>query len=179
MSLNDLFKSLPDTRRRQGQRYPLSEVLWIIFLGISSGYVGYRSLYKFAKSNEAYFKEVLFLKYGVPSHVTIRQLLTNLDKDLVKRSFLQWTQSQEIGSLDWLSADGKSLKSTLSDYSDSSQDFCSIVSMYVQKTGLTYAIADFRNKKVGEAEIVRLLLPSIKDKGVILTLDALHTQKKQ
>ena len=60
MSLNDLFKSLPDTRRRQGQRYPLSEVLWIIFLGISSGYVGYRSLYKFAKSNEAYFKEVLF-----------------------------------------------------------------------------------------------------------------------
>ena len=98
---------------------------------------------------------------------------------LVKKSFLQWTQSQEIGSLDWLSADGKSLKSTLSDYSDSSQDFCSIVSMYVQKTGLTYAIADFRNKKVGEAEIVRLLLPSIKDKGVILTLDALHTQKKQ
>ena len=102
-----------------------------------------------------------------------------MDKDLVKKSFLQWTQSQEIGSLDWLSADGKSLKSTLSDYSDSSQDFCSIVSMYVQKTGLTYAIADFRNKKVGESEIVRLLLPSIKDKGVILTLDALHTQKKQ
>ena len=82
-------------------------------------------------------------------------------------------------ALDWISGDGKSLKSTLNNYTEGSQDFCSIVSMYVQKTGLTYLITDFRNKKVGEAEIVRNLLPSLKDKGVIITLDALHTQKKQ
>ena len=179
MEINDFFKSLSDQRRGQGQRYPFESMLWIIFLGISCGYIGYRSIHKFAKANEAYFTELFGLKHGVPSHVTLRQLLLALDKDLVKQRFNEWCSHQELSSLDWVSADGKSLKSTLSDYTESYQDFCSIVSIYVQKTGLTHSIADFRNKKISEAEIVRSLLPSLQDKGVILTLDALHTQKKQ
>jgi hypothetical protein len=81
--------------------------------------------------------------------------------------------------LDWVSGDGKSLKSTMSNYNSDTQDFCSLVSIYVQKTGLSYVIEDFRNKKISEGEILRTLLPSLQDKGVIITLDALHTQKKQ
>jgi hypothetical protein len=179
MTLNEFFKDLPDSRRSQGHRYALSDVLWMIFLGISCGYVGYRSLNKFVKANEEYFTNIFSLKHGVPSHVTIRQILTDLDKEIVKQKFTQWCKQQDLLALDWISGDGKSLKSTLNNYTEGSQDFCSIVSMYVQKTGLTYLITDFRNKKVGEAEIVRNLLPSLKDKGVIITLDALHTQKKQ
>lgn len=177
MTLNSFFTSLPDPRRSQGQRYVLSDVLWIIFLGISCGYVGYRSLHKFAKANESYFKEVLCLKHGIPSHVTIRQILTDLDRAKVKQQFADWCKTQDLSALDWVSGDGKSLKSTLSSYSESTQDFCVIVSFYLQKTGLTYLISEFRNKKIGEAALVRELLPSLKDKGVIITLDALHTQK--
>ena len=88
MTLNELFKSLPDARRGQGQRYALPDVLWMIFLGISCGYVGYRALSKFAKANQAYFTEIFSLKHGVPSHVTIRQILTNLDKEVVKAQFI-------------------------------------------------------------------------------------------
>ena len=54
MTLNEFFKDLPDSRRSQGQRYALSDVLWMIFLGISCGYVGYRSLNKFVKANSDY-----------------------------------------------------------------------------------------------------------------------------
>ena len=179
MTLNEFFISLPDARRSQGQRYALADVLWMIFLGISCGYVGYRALSKFAKANEKYFTEIFSLKHGVPSHVTIRQILTDLDKEIVKQKFNQWCNQQDLLPLDWVSGDGKSLKSTLNNYTESAQDFCAIVSFYVQKTGLTYLITDFRNKKTGEAEIVRNLLPSLKDKGVIITLDALHAQKKQ
>lgn len=52
-----------------------------------------------------------------------------------------------------------------------------MVSIYVYKTDLCYIIEDFRNKKIGGAEILRNLLPSLKDKGVILALDALYVQK--
>ncbi|MCY7351055.1 MAG: transposase family protein [Cytophagaceae bacterium] len=41
MSLDELFKSIPDFRRDQGQRYELDTVLWMIFLGVASGYQGY------------------------------------------------------------------------------------------------------------------------------------------
>jgi hypothetical protein len=179
MSLSELFKSFPDFRRGQGQRYPLEDVLWMIFLGICSGYSGYRPVGKFAKANVAFFRETLDLKHGVPSHVTFREILMNLDTQSVKERFAEWCSSQDLSPYDWVSGDGKSLKSTLSDYDANTQDFCAIVSIYVQKTGLCYLIEDFRNKKIGEAEILRTLLPSLKDKGVILTLDALHTQKKQ
>jgi hypothetical protein len=59
MTLNELFESLSDTRRGQGQRYALPDVLWMIFLGINFGYVGY----KFAKSNKEYFTEIFSLKH--------------------------------------------------------------------------------------------------------------------
>ena len=179
MSLSELFKSFPDFRRGQGQRYPLEDVLWMIFLGVSSGYAGYRPLGNFTKANVDFFTEVFGLKHGVPSYVTFREILTNLDKVAVKKSFAGWCSNQDLSPYDWVSGDGKSLKSTLSNYDSDTQDFCAMVSIYVQKTGLCYIIEDFRNKKMGEAEILRNLLPSLKDKGVILTLDALHTQKKQ
>lgn len=179
MSLSELFKSFPDFRRGQGQRYPLEDVLWMIFLGICSGYAGYRPLGNFAKANKSFFTEALELRHGIPSYVTFREILTNLDKKRVKERFAEWCSIQELSPYDWVSGDGKSLKSTLSNYDADSQDFCAIVSIYVQKTGLCYLIEDFRNKKIGEAEILRTLLPSLKDKGVILTLDALHAQKKQ
>lgn len=179
MSLSTFMKSIPDPRRGQGQRYPIESILWIIFLGISCGYVGYRSIAKFGKSNGSYFASIFGLKHGLPSHVTIRQVLSNLDKEALKESFQSWCCSQELSPMDWVSGDGKSLKSTLESYFESSQDFCSIVSLYVQKTGLSYAIADYRNKKVSEPQILRELLPALQDKGVILTLDAIHTQKKQ
>ena len=179
MSLSEMFKSIPDFRRGQGLRYPLEDVLWMIFLGVSSGYAGYRPLATYAEANATFFTEIFGLKHGVPSHVTFREILTNLEKKAVKKSFADWCSIQDLSAYDWVSGDGKSLKSTLSNYDSDSQDFCSIVSIYVQKTGLCYIIEDFRNKKSGEAEILRTLLPSLKDKGVILTLDALHTQKKQ
>jgi DDE_Tnp_1-associated len=179
MSLSAFMKSIPDPRRGQGQRYPLESILWIIFLGTSCGYVGYRSIAKFGKSNGAYFESIFGLKHGLPSHVTIRQVLSDIDKEALKKSFQTWCSSQELSQLDWLSGDGKSLKSTLQDYYEGSQDFCSIVSLYVQKTGLTYAITDYRNKKVSEPQMLRELLPALQDKGVIITLDAIHTQKKQ
>lgn len=124
MSLSELFKSFPDFRRGQGQRYPLEDVLWMIFLGVCSGYSGYRPVGKFAKANTAFFTEALDLKHGIPSHVTFREILMNLDKQGVKERFAEWSSSQELSPYDWVSGDGKSLKSTLSDYDARTQDFC-------------------------------------------------------
>lgn len=178
MNLTDFFKSVPDYRRGQGQRYPLDSLLWMVFLSICCGHNGYRSFGKFAKANTGYFTGTFSLKHGVPSYVTFREVLTKLDKEALRERFIAWSSSQQqLLGQDWVSGDGKSLRSTLSGYTTEGQDFCSVVSFYVQKTGLCFLVADYRNKQLSETEIVRSLLPSLKDKGIILTLDALHTQK--
>ena len=41
------------------------------------------------------------------------------------------------------------------------------------------AVQDYTNKKTGELKVLCDLLPLLQDQGVVLTLDALHGQKKQ
>jgi predicted transposase YbfD/YdcC len=178
MNLDSFFNSIDDFRRSQGQRFELSSLLWIIFLGIASGYKGYRPIAKFAKANNDFFVDFFKLKHPVPSHVTFRAVLTGLDKKEVIKKFNEWSEKQDLQPGDWISGDGKSLKSTVVHSQQVQQDFSSVVSLYCQRTGLSFQIKDYQNKKISEGQVLRDLLPSLKDKGVIITLDALHTQKK-
>jgi hypothetical protein len=55
-----------------------------------------------------------------------------------------------------------------------------VVSIFCQKVGLTIAIAHYLNKKENETTVLlTLLLDNLRNKGVMLTLDALRCQKKQ
>lgn len=62
---------------------------------------------------------------------------------------------------------------------EASQSFASLVSLYCQRTGLAVAVQDYTDKKTGELSVVRDLLTGLQDRGVVLTLDALHAQKKR
>ena len=178
MNLTDFFAQLPDPRRAAGTRTPLPAFLWMAFLAVASGYGGYRAMGKFARSNAAFFRAYFGLRHPVPSHVSFRSLLQALDKAAAYQAFNQ----QLVASLqagDWVAGDGQSLCSTLSEAHGAGQQFVSVVSLYCQRTGLTAAMQDYSDKKTGELTVLRELLPLLQDRGVVLTLDALHGQKKQ
>jgi hypothetical protein len=75
------------------------------------------------------------------------------------------------------SLDGKSLKSTLSDYPESYQDFVAMVQVFSHQSQLVVGLQAFHNGKQGEAQVVRDLIEKLDLKGAILTMDALHSQK--
>lgn len=178
MELAAFFKSLSDPRRKQGQRYPFEASLWLIFIAICAGSVGYRQIGKFCKSNKVFFTEYFDLKHGVPSYVTIRTLLMQLDKGNLESAFYEHIGSKMLLSGDWVSADGQTLRSTVQNAHESSHDFCSLVSLYSQSTGLSLAMKDYLNKKNNEIELFRTFLANLQNKGLHFTLDALHCQKK-
>ncbi|WP_345071251.1 transposase family protein [Hymenobacter fastidiosus] len=66
MALADFFAQITDPRRRQGQRYPLQGLLWLIFLAAASGYVSYRKISAFGRSNAAFFSDYFALAHGLP-----------------------------------------------------------------------------------------------------------------
>ena len=78
----------------------------------------------------------------------------------------------------WVAADGKSLKSTLSDYSESYQNFISTVSAFTHNSGIVLHLQVMENKKTSEIEVVRQLITALAGEPVVFTLDALHCQKK-
>jgi len=60
----------------------------------------------------------------------------NVDFDLLNQAFSQWALGYvTIEKDDWLSIDGKSIKSTFENYSSSYQNFVSMVSVFSQKRG--------------------------------------------
>ena len=78
---------------------------------------------------------------------------------------------------EWIAIDGKSIRSTVSDYSDSYQNFVSLVSLFCRKREQVLHVQRLENKKDYEGKIVEDLLEMLDLKDVVFTLDALHCKK--
>ena len=178
MDLAQFFAQIPDPRRGNSIRYPLPATLWMLFAAIASGCVGQRSMARFCKSNASFFQTFFQLKHGTPSHVSVSKLLARLDKAAVLRAF-QACASPALQPGDWVAGDGQALRATVEQAQDAEQTYCALVSLYCQRTGLTRAVLDYTSHKAHEGEVVRLLVESLPERGLIVTLDALHCQKKQ
>lgn len=177
MELAEFFTHVRDPRRAQGQRFPLPALLWMTFLAIATGSQGPRKMAQFCRSNAEFFTVYFGLRHGVPSYGPLRELLQALDKDALAQAFGRWFSPQAQAG-DWVAGDGQSLRSTVQGAHTAGQSFASVVSLYCQRTGLTLALQDYTDKKTGELSVVRELLASLQNRGVVLTLDALHAQKK-
>lgn len=180
MSLLTYLEAVPDPRRRQGQRFSLSQLLQIILVSNLCGHLGGRGICRFAKEWQEELTEILDLKYPIPSHVTISGLINGLDQDLMIEAFNKWAVGTVgLNDGEFVSSDGKALGSTVKNAKGQKQDFEAIVSLFVQKSGLIYSIEKYSNKKESEIPIIRMLIESFKAKNVTFFMDALHCQKKQ
>lgn len=179
-SLLSYLKQVSDFRRKEGRRYPLAETLCMLVMGMMSGYHGYRELARFMRHNQQELIDYLQLKKSrVPSHVTVREILLHLDFEQLNQAFTRWSSQFVDWSAQWLSIDGKSLKSTVSAYDSKEQNFVMLVSAFSQQTGLVRQVVRMENGKSSEIASVQDLIEQLETKGLLLTLDALHCQKKQ
>jgi hypothetical protein len=166
----------------------------MIVIGNLSGYYAYRELARFMERHAWEFVRLFGFKHGVPGHVTIRDVLGRLDFEAFKQQFQAWLSEglawqgqaldsqQDQGLQDGqavYSLDGKSLKSTLCNYSESYQDFVAMVQVFAHQSGLVVGLQAFHNGKQGEAQVVRQVIEKLNLKGAMLTMDALHCQKKR
>ena len=179
MILIDCLAQVADPRSRQGQRYALRPLLLMILMSMICGKYQYREIVRFCENNYQYLKKRLKLTWNKgPSHVTFRGLILNLDFVSLQSSFHAWTKEYvKIEDGEWLSIDGKAIKSTVSDYSTSYQDFVSLVSVFSQKREQVLHVEKLQNKKSDEGKVVETLLGVLDLKGVIFTMDALHCKK--
>jgi hypothetical protein len=118
-------------------------------------------------------------RHGVPSYSTIRRILIGVDFDQLAASFNQWAKNYvELDTSEWCGIDGKSLKGTVCDYKSEYQNFVSVVSVFAGKRGLVLGMDKLDNKQASEITTVQNLITALDIKGVVLSLDALHCQKK-
>jgi hypothetical protein len=91
MNLINYLSKISDFRRKQGLRYPLIMILLITIMSIMAGRCRYREIASFARANQddliKFFK---IKKNQIPSHVTFREILRNVDFNEVISTFNNW-----------------------------------------------------------------------------------------
>lgn len=180
MTFIDCFSQVEDPRRKQGLRVDLEQILIMTVVSYLAGHIGYRGVARFSQENADYFVPELQLRHGIPSHVTFREVLMNIDETELIIAFNRWSQQYiPLQTEDWISTDGKTLGSTVVDSQGRSQDFEGVVSLFCSKSGLVCSIEHYRrkSKEKAEAPLARHIMSSLKNKGLIYTMDAHNTQK--
>jgi hypothetical protein len=180
LSLQEHLSVLTDPRRGQGLRTSLDQLLIMSILSYLCGHTGYRGIARFCKAHAVLLVDQLGLRHGVPSHVTFRAVLMNIDSQELIRCFHCWASellTDQEGQ--WFSGDGKALCSTVTEGHGKGQNFQAVVSLFAHQSGLVRAIGQYENKskESGEQDILRLLLGELEQMGAVICLDALHCQK--
>jgi hypothetical protein len=177
--IKSFISTIDDPRRAQGQRHTLENLVIIIIMAILSGYQGIRGFARFAQSNEKELIEVLQLKHGVPCYYTFQVLFVAINAQVLAQKFTQWMSQYQAQLADtFLSLDGKVVKSSVNGGNTALQNFVSVVSAFGHQSGMVYGMKSFENGKSGEIQALRDLVSDLGLTDKVLTIDALHTQKK-
>ena len=180
-NLIEKLKKVKDERKDKGKRHSLWFVLLIIILAIMQGNLGYREIENFAKINQKELKHIFPLEWkNMPSYSTIRRVVMAVDWSNLIEIFNEWALEnypyQEES--DGLAIDGKSIRSTLKEYREKSQNFVMIVSLFSQRTGCVLKMKKLENKKESEISHAQCIVRDCQVKGKLITFDALHCNQR-
>ncbi len=174
----EFFEGLPEWRSRQNL-YRLSSLVTIAVCASLCGvHHGQRDLAAFAANMTRAQWAALHLprrgkprQYQIPSETTFFRMLTSLDSRALEKALLAW-QDHVLGSRrpddDQAAVDGKELLSSQG---------ANIVSAYAVKSG-RWLGSECVAKKSNEIPAAQTLLSRAPIEGMLVSLDALHTQKE-
>jgi hypothetical protein len=178
-SLITKLVQLEDIRRAEGTRHQLLTIVLITIMSIMSQCYSLRGIETFIKRHKQdLIKYLNIKKERVPSYSTVRRVLSVIDFDQLAELFKQWVfENNIINSDNWNSIDGKSIKSTMSNYHSSQQNFISIVTAFAHNQGIVLMSKSYQNKKTSEIPVVENLIKALDLQDITFTLDALHSKK--
>ena len=145
-----------------------------------SGYHDYRSLEDFcARYNNELNAALGHPKHGVASYSAIRRVVMEIDFNVLSHKFYQWVRGKvHIQKKEWMQIDGKGIKGTVADYSSKYQSFLNLASLFMNRTGIVLEVRQMNNQSQSEISVVQQLISELRIKNIVISMDALHCQKK-
>ena len=175
-----LLALIPDPRRAEGKLYKLPYVLLFSILAIVSGANSYRGVWTFIKVHRRKLNKAFEINWEkAPVHTSIRFILQGLKPEDVEKAFrdhaAKLNDDETIGGVRALAIDGKVLKGSFDAFNDARAK--QMLSAFATDTALVLAHIEI-DEKSNEIPAAQKLLEELDLAGRIVTLDAMHCQKK-
>src|SRR3954462_3469247 len=110
LSLPTGFDDVPDPRRdTKNKVHRLTDILTIATCAVIAGADGWEQIAEYGRSKEAFFRRVLEVPGGIPSHDTFDRVFEKLDPEAFADRFGRWMAAACEGTgLVHVAIDGKS-----------------------------------------------------------------------
>ena len=173
-----LLATIPDPRRGQGQMYKLPYLLLFSILAVVAGANSYRGIYTFIRVHRGKLNRAFALGWHrAPAYTSIRYILQGLQAADVEKAFRAHAALLDDGGSRrrCLALDGKALRGSFDAFKDRKGK--EVLSVFATAPALVLAQVEI-DEKSNEIPAAQKLLESLNLAGHIVTLDALHCQKK-
>ncbi len=173
--LLELLATVPDPRNPRGVRYPLAGVLAVAVTAVLAGARSFAAIGEWAADLPAEHLTRIGLGSGAasPDESTLRKLFARLDADALDRVLgaWVWTRTAVINGRRVIALDGKTVRGARTATSTAPH----LVAAFDHTTGTVVGQVAVAAKS-NEIPAVRGLLACFDLTGVIVTVDAMHTQ---
>ena len=175
-----MLGEVPDPRRAEGKLYKLPYVLLFSILAVVTGGNSFRAIETFIQVHRRRLNAAFGLHWKrAPAHTAIRYILQGLDPQAVEQVFrrhatgLGNTATQP--SRRSIALDGKTLRRSFDNFND--RKAAQVLHAFDTEAGLILAHSDIAEKS-NEIPAAQQLLEQLQVAHCIVTLDAMHCQKK-
>ena|SRR5579864_5176960 len=175
-----ILGQVPDPRRAEGKLYKLPYVLLFSILAVVTGGNSFRSIETFIKVHRRRLNAAFGLHWKrAPAHTAIRYILQGLDPQAVEQAFRQHATTLRDATADpsrrSISLDGKTLRQSFDNFND--RKAAQVLHAFDVAAGMVLAHIDIEEKS-NEIPAAQRLLNELQVAHCIVTLDAMHCQKK-
>ena len=177
--LMDMLAEVPDPRNKKGKRHPLASVLALTVVGLLCGQRSYTQIAKWARLHPNLRKVLGFTAKQTPAASTFHYLYQRLDITALEKTLTQWTTQTlarlniSTDALKGLAIDGKTLGN--SHVEDARRTH--LLAALLHEVGIPIAECAV-SEKTNEIPVSIELLKTFDVTGLVITTDALLTQRK-
>lgn len=174
LSLTEHLTEVEDPRIDRTKRHQLLDIIVIAICAVICGADDWVAIERFGQAKLEWFKSLLELPNGIPSHDTFGRVFAQLNPEQFQQGFLSWVQAiAKIKFGEIVAVDGKTLRHSY-DW-QAGKGAIHMVSAWASASRLVLGQVKV-DEKSNEITAIPALLKLLVLKGCIVTIDALGCQ---
>jgi predicted transposase YbfD/YdcC len=173
-TLAAIFGTIEDPRDERGKRHKLLDIFILTVFGLLWGHTDFTNMVIELKYHETYFKTLLGLKSGIPSHDTFSAAFSIINPAEFLECFIQWVTEMTRPEGKHVAIDGKAVRAACEKVYRKKVPM--LVNALMVETGI--CIGQLKvEAKTNEIKGIPDLLSWLDLEGAVVTTDAIGCQK--